>query len=77
MKLQTWFMFLICLAVLPIAAPAEQKSCSQPRWLNSIPARGPSPGLGTGPRAINNLGEIRVITRARTPCTTRSCALRR
>jgi len=59
MKLQTWFMCLICLAVLPIAAPAEQKSCSQPRVVEfDPPLASPSPGLGTAPQAINNLGEV-------------------
>src|ERR1700722_14794730 len=58
MKLQTWFMCLICLAVLPIAALAEQKSCSQPRWVEfDTPLASPANG-GTNPAVINDLGEV-------------------
>ncbi len=60
MKLQTWSMYLICLAVLPAMAPAQQTSCRQPTIVEfDVPlASPPSPGLGTQTWAINNRGEV-------------------
>jgi hypothetical protein len=47
-------MYVICLAVLPIAALADQKSCSQPRWVEF----GAPLASGTVVSGINNLGEV-------------------
>ena len=59
MKFQVWIMCLMCLAILPVTASAQQRSCSQARWVEfDAPLASPSPGLGTTVTDINNLGEV-------------------
>ena len=51
-------MYLTCLAVLPVMAPAQRPSCSQPR-LVEFDVPGPVPANSqTSPYANNDLGEV-------------------